>query len=1079
MEFMKMELSENAVCAFLDTLADGVIWLGEQQRVIFTNQQVGKLFGYPQQDLVGMPLENLLPTRVCQQCQEYFEACQRGADDPQALTTRLNFTGVKKNGQEFVAEATISRLQIQNGAILSLVIREIIPLDGANRSQHNHQQLLETIFNNAPDLLVLKDRDGKYLDVNPAFCAYLGKDHGEIIGKSDFDLFPRDEAIIYRQGDNLAHERMKTLSFIEPTSQNGEKCWMRVNKSPVTDEDGNFSGVLCVLSDITESVQDRRLLEIQRDLGQTLAGISNMKEALKECLKRTLEATHLDCGGLYLMNQATQDLELVISQGLSEQFVKAISHVPAGSPRWQLVKTGRPLYTIYEQIRTQNSPVDINEGLRAMCMIPLLHQGQVVACFNLASHVIDEVSPAGRMAAEAISAQIGNFLVRIQAEEDQLLAQRDLQALFDNLHDFIVVIDSQGCIQMVNEQANERLGYNRGELIGKNVLIMHPPEMHEEAQRIIDEMVNGRINTCPLSLITKSGEYIPVETKVEAGRWRNQPVLMGISRDISERLAAEHKLSYRSGFEDLLTRISTRFINLEGDEIDHEITRTLGEIGQFEKVDRAYIFIVDQQKGTMSHSHEWCQAGIEPQIENMQDIDMDVLPWWMAKLYCKEAIVVQRVADMPEEAAAEQEILQAQDIQSVSVFPLFANNELLGFVGFDAVRQEREWEQDCVAMLQQFGNIVSSLLERRRAEAALRQSEERTRALLHAIPDNMFRINSEGVILDCVITDDANLAISADQIIGIPVHRVLGSELGNIALEKIKTAVSSGQIQTMTYGINIQGRNEHFEARFVTSGENEVIAIVRNESERARLEQMKSDFINRATHDLRTPLTTIILMVRLLESPCTPEEYNEYWNILKDELERERVLIEDLLMVGRLESNRWAVRMQPVDPLVPLLNSIQSVEPQAQGKNIRIELESNGPRCEILGDASSLQQVFTNLLNNAIKFTPEGGRVSVRCALEDSRVCFHIQDNGIGIPEEDLPNLFSRFFRGRNAIDSEVPGSGIGLYIVKSIIEHLRGQIQVFSVIDQGTTFNFWFPILDDELYKISETTQAFDYEIS
>lgn len=371
------------------------------------------------------------------------------------------------------------------------------------------------------------------------------------------------------------------------------------------------------------------------------------------------------------------------------------------------------------------------------------------------------------------------------------------------------------------------------------------------------------------------------------------------------------------------------------------------------------------------------------------------------------------------------------------------------------------------------------ITERKIAEQSLRQSEERTWALLHAIPDNMFRINSEGIFLDCVIADDTILAIPADQIPGLSVFQVLGPEFGKSALEKVQAALDSRQVQTMTYEMNLHGRAEHFEARFVASGEDEGTAIVRNVSERARLEQMKSDFINRATHDLRTPLTTITLMVRLLETPCSAEEYNEYWNILKEELERERLLIEDLLMVGRLESNRWAVRLQPVDPLASLLNSIQGIEPQAQGKDIQIELDSSGPGCEIIGDASSLQQVFTNLLNNAVKFTPNGGKVAVHYFLQDSKICFQIQDNGIGIPEEDIPNLFSRFFRGKNAIESEIPGSGIGLYIVKSIIEHMGGSIQVSSELGQGTSFEFCFPVLSEETRKLIEPAQEFDFELS
>jgi signal transduction histidine kinase len=107
-----------------------------------------------------------------------------------------------------------------------------------------------------------------------------------------------------------------------------------------------------------------------------------------------------------------------------------------------------------------------------------------------------------------------------------------------------------------------------------------------------------------------------------------------------------------------------------------------------------------------------------------------------------------------------------------------------------------------------------------------------------------------------------------------------------------------------------------------------------------------------------------------------------------------------------------------------------------------------------LGDKSGLQQVFINLINNAVKFSPEGSSVEVVLTLESGTARVAISDHGMGIPAEDIPHLCERFFRGRNVTIAEIPGSGIGLYIVKSIVEELGGSIQVESVLKQGTTIS-------------------------
>ena len=106
----------------------------------------------------------------------------------------------------------------------------------------------------------------------------------------------------------------------------------------------------------------------------------------------------------------------------------------------------------------------------------------------------------------------------------------------------------------------------------------------------------------------------------------------------------------------------------------------------------------------------------------------------------------------------------------------------------------------------------------------------------------------------------------------------------------------------------------------------------------------------------------------------------------------------------------------------------------------------------VQGDNSGLQQVFINLINNAVKFSPEGSSVEILVRLEGAAVLVAISDHGMGIPAEDIPHLCERFFRGRNVTLAEVPGSGIGLYIVKSIVEELGGSLQVESVLKQGTT---------------------------
>jgi two-component system phosphate regulon sensor histidine kinase PhoR len=243
-----------------------------------------------------------------------------------------------------------------------------------------------------------------------------------------------------------------------------------------------------------------------------------------------------------------------------------------------------------------------------------------------------------------------------------------------------------------------------------------------------------------------------------------------------------------------------------------------------------------------------------------------------------------------------------------------------------------------------------------------------------------------------------------------------------------------------------------YEARFAPIGSFEALLVVRDITEQAKLNEMKSDFINRASHELRMPLTNAILMVNLIQEGGAPAELQEYWSILTSELDRQKVLIERLLVAGRLESRALKLEIAPIDLVSILDESVLAVKLFANKKNIRIRISLPAGPLIIMGDKSGLQQVFINLINNAVKFSPEGTSVDVDVRLEAETARVAISDHGMGIPAEDIPHLCERFFRGRNVTIAEIPGSGIGLYIVKSIVEELGGSIQVESVLKQGTT---------------------------
>ena len=249
--------------------------------------------------------------------------------------------------------------------------------------------------------------------------------------------------------------------------------------------------------------------------------------------------------------------------------------------------------------------------------------------------------------------------------------------------------------------------------------------------------------------------------------------------------------------------------------------------------------------------------------------------------------------------------------------------------------------------------------------------------------------------------------------------------------------------------------------RFVNGQFAGSIAVVTNISQRSRLEQMKSDFINRASHELRTPLTTAILMANLLESG-TDEEKRQFLTVLKQQLDRQRLLLNDLLVAGRIESRNFNIHLSTINIIPAIREAIDSVKPQADARQIQFQFEADPLTPPSLTDAQALLQVLLNLLSNAIKFSHPDGLVLVGVQHEGRSIRISVRDYGMGIPAQDLAHISDRFFRAQNATQMEIPGTGIGLYIVKEIMESLGGHLQIESVEGQGTTATVTIPAAGD-----------------
>ena len=238
--------------------------------------------------------------------------------------------------------------------------------------------------------------------------------------------------------------------------------------------------------------------------------------------------------------------------------------------------------------------------------------------------------------------------------------------------------------------------------------------------------------------------------------------------------------------------------------------------------------------------------------------------------------------------------------------------------------------------------------------------------------------------------------------------------------------------------------------------------ITRSFERLAEVSRMKSEFIDVVSHQLRSPLTNLKWAVDFLlseELGKIGEKESEYFQILKENSTRMEELVSDLITVSRLETTTLPLEKQEISLENLIKETIFKFKPFAKSANIEIEFKPPKDSPKVLADPSQIKQVLENLLDNAIRYTKEKGRVEMKLEKKQKNLYFEIKDQGVGIPKEDQKYIFQKFFRSKNVLRERTKGSGLGLYIVKSIIERSGGKIGFESQEGVGSTFWFTLPI--------------------
>lgn len=248
------------------------------------------------------------------------------------------------------------------------------------------------------------------------------------------------------------------------------------------------------------------------------------------------------------------------------------------------------------------------------------------------------------------------------------------------------------------------------------------------------------------------------------------------------------------------------------------------------------------------------------------------------------------------------------------------------------------------------------------------------------------------------------------------------------------------------------------EIQLIPFGTKQKLLICRDVTQLEKIEAMRRDFIANVSHELRTPLTVVGGFIETLldMDGAIPESTRNYFNMMQDQTNRMRRLIEDLLTLSHIESNAQPPEDTEIE-MSALINMLQNdANALSQGKhNISADIS---PDLDLIGAQEELQSALSNLVSNAIRYTPQGGDIHISWKLQNHHAIFSVTDNGIGIEQQHIDRLTERFYRVDRSRSRETGGTGLGLSIVKHILTRHQAKLQITSELGTGSTFSVIFP---------------------
>lgn len=949
----------------------------------------------------------------------------------------------------------VLRNTLLHAADLLVLLLSITAMFALMQAQFRHERLqaehalresekrYRTMVDFQTELVARWTPDTRFTYVNEAYARVHERSREELIGTSFLDLIqePERSAIAeFVRNHDFNEGGYYENRYISPS---GREYWIQWTETAITDEHGNVLEVQSVGREVTA------IKQYEQALRQSEARYRAIVEDQNELICRWVPDTTLTfVNEAYCRYHEKTREELIGKRVLdllrSPEKERVEAHVATLDP-------SRP-FSMHTQLYI--SPSGKTYWMEWTDRPIFDGQGQLVEWQT-----------------------VGRDITEIKNSQDALRASQQQYETLVNTIDGVVWETDPFTFQtfFISKQVEQLLGFSAQRFLDEPLFWqsrIHPEDYRRATHYAQAQISAGRSYVLEYRMITKDESVLWVRDNVSVILAEGQPVrLRGITVNVTASKLAEMAEREQRQLADAL-RNTAAFISATLD-LDEVLDRVLDQIMRIIPADAQDIMLIEDGLARIVRSRGYEARGLGQHIYNVR-LPIDTTDNLHQMVTTGKPIVIPDVTEYPHWVNLDVNSW----IRCYVGAPIRLEGETIGFLNVISAapnRFEYKHAQQLAAFADQIAIAIRNarLYERVRSAAERLEQEVRARtAELHVAHERLQAIldgTGEGIFYtEGEHIQFVNAAMSAltgyqpEELIGQPVSLLnpdgtaenarfgtLLRRLREISLVRDDLRLRRKDGSTFDAGLTVS---------LLQTGDDgllRAVTMVRDISKEKALQIQKSHFVAYASHELRTPITNLKTRLYLLRR--SPQRLEEHLAILEEVTERMQRLVEDLLDISRFERGMIPLQRREINISDLIRHIIDVQRPEAERKDQIISLDVPAQPLNLSGDPERLTQVITNLLNNAINYTPRGGSIHVQVEeTPDRRVAsIRVRDTGVGISPDNLPHIFQPFFR----VVSEVEGTGLGLSIAKEITETHGGTIEVKSEMGKGSTFTVYLPL--------------------